>query len=185
MARNYQYVADLFRHLLIPIKPHIVSLDKLKRKPPKLEVMLGIIFNPDVTYLADFDGRKILNTTTNKIDIGEKLSEMDAYDLGMLPFYNVEKSRKEALIEMIDKVNDFDLTEEDEYVVKCMQIYSVNALFDDDMQKKLLGKIKMSGTYIANFEENIKKEAMIETASKLKLLGADSDMIFKSTGIRL
>ena len=189
MARNYLYATDLFGQLLIPIKTHIISLDRLKRKPPALEVMPGQIFNPDVTYFADFDGKDILNKISNKIDIGEKLSEMDIYDLGLIPFYNVEKSRKETLIEMIDKVNDFNLTKEDEYIVNCMQIYSVNAFFNKEMQKKLICKIKKIGTYIANFEENIRKEAvnetMTEVASKMKSCGVDSDFIFKSTGIRL
>lgn len=114
---------------------------------------------------------------------------MDAYNLSLLPFYRNEKSREEMLEYMCYFINEMELSEEVKYIIKLIQILSVHALFTDEKQERLLGVIKMNGTYIAQYERNLiekaTKEVKEDIALKMKKDGVSSDFIFKYFGILL
>ena len=183
--RNYQYCADLSAALKMPVKPHIISLDENRTPIPDIEIFPGFKFPVNVTFFTDFDGEKILNNIMNKIENNETLDEMDAYDLGLMPFYKNTKSRKEVLVDMISFVNEIEISEEFKYIIKLIQIFSTTALFENEESKKLLEVIKMKNTYIQEYEKNLIMEGRREVALKMKADGFSSDFIFKYFGIRL
>ena len=61
VLRNYQYAIDLRVDVEVPVKPHFVSLDENKTPIPIVELFSGVFSNPEVTFLADIDGKKSLN----------------------------------------------------------------------------------------------------------------------------
>lgn len=189
VLRNYQYALDLRVEVNIPVKPHIVSLDPQKNPIPKVEIFPGVFTNPDVTYLIDIDGEKVLNTIKKKLDKQIELDYLDAYYLALMPFFHHKKSQKEMLRYMCHFINKIKISEELKYIIKLCQILSVKAVFTDDEQKEYLGVIKMGSTYIDNYEKNLIKNATrINTekiAKKMKAAGVDSKIILECTGIKL
>ena len=209
VLRNYQYAVDLRVEIDEPVKPHFVSLDPKKTPIPVVELFPGVCTDPDVTFFADIDGKEVLNTIVNKIDNQEELDEMDAYCLGLLPFFKNEKSREEMLEGMCHFINEIELSEEFKYIIKLIQILSVNALFTDEKQEEFLGVVKMQSTYIERYERNLIQEAVEEAveeavkdavkqasddatrkvkesiALKMKADGFSPDFIFKYCGIIL
>lgn len=193
VLRNYQYAIDLRVEVDKPVKPHIVSLDAQKNPIPKVGIFPGVFTDPDVTYLIDINGEKILNIIKNKLNKQKELDYMDAYSLGLIPFFKNKKETGEMLEDMCHFVNTISISEELKYIIKLIQILSVRALFTDDKQKEILGVIKMGSTYIDNYEKNLIKnavneavnEAINDVALKLKEFGVDSEIIFESTGLKL
>ena len=189
VVRNYQYAIDIRSEIEEPVKPHFVSLDSKKTPVPTVELFPGVYSNPEVTYFEDIDGKIVLNTIIEKIDNQEKLDEMDAYNLALLPFFKNEKSREEMLEYMCHFINEIELSEEFKYIIKLVQILSVNALFTDKKQEEFLGVVKMQSTYIERYErnliENSNNEIKRSIALKMKEDGVSSDFIFKYFGIML
>jgi hypothetical protein len=68
VVRNYQYAIDLRVDVEEPVKPHFVSLDSKKTPIPVVELFYGVYSNPEVTFFADIDGEKVLNSIVDKID---------------------------------------------------------------------------------------------------------------------
>ena len=144
-------------------------------------------------WTADIDGEKLLNSIINKIHKQEELDEMDAYYLALLPFFKNEKSREEMLEHMCHFIIEIEISEELKYIIKLVQILSVNALFSDEKQEEFLGVVKMRSTYIARYERNLIKNAANdavktakeEIALKMKADGFAPDVIFKYCGIML
>lgn len=96
VLRNYQYAVDLRVEIDEPVKPHFVSLDPKKTPIPVVELFPGVFTDPDVTFLSDIGGNEVLNTIIDRIDKQEELDEMDAYFLGLLPFFKNEKAVKKC-----------------------------------------------------------------------------------------
>lgn len=185
VIRNYQYAIDLRAEVDNPVKPYIVSLDPQKNPIPKVEIFPGVFTSPDVTYLIDIDGEKVLNNIKNKLNKQIELDYMDAYYLALMPYFRHEKSQKEMLRYMCHFINRINISQELKYIIKLCQILSVRALFTDDEQEKYLGVIKMGSTYIDNYEKNLIKNETRKIAQKMKELGADPEFIFECTGLRL
>ena len=162
-----------------------MSLDAKKTPIPVVELFCGVYSNPDVTFLADIDGEKVLSTISDKIDDQEDLDEMDAYCLGLLPFFNNEKSREEMLEDMCYFVNEIEISEAFKYIIKLVQILSVNALFTEEKQEEFLGVVKMKSTYIERYERNLIQNAKKEIALKMKAMGIAAEVIFECTGFKL
>ena len=118
---------------------------------------------------------------------------MDVYDLGLMPFYRNTKSRKEVLKDMISFVNEIDMSDEFKYIIKLIQIYSANALFEKEESKKFLEVIKMENTYIREYEKKLimdavnkgEKDAKKEVALKMRADGFSPDVIFRYCGLYL
>lgn len=185
VIRNYQYAIDLRVEVYCPVMPHIVSLDEKKTPIPTVEIFPGVFSNPVVTFLADIDGEKVLNTIADKLDKQIELDEMDAYYLALMPFFRHEKSLEEMLEVMCHFVNKIEISEVFKYIIKLVQILSARAIFVDDKQEEILGVIKMGSTYIDNYEKNLVKNAIKEIALKMKEDGVSSDLIFKYTGLKV
>ncbi len=213
VLRNYQYAIDLRVEVDGPVKPHFVSLDGNKTPIPKIELFPGVFTNPEVTFLADIDGEQSLNTIKDKLENQVELDEMDAYCLALMPFFQHEKSREEVLEYMCHFINEIEISEEHKYIIKLVQILSVNALFVDEKQEEFLGVVYMESTYIARYEKNLidnahkegreeglqegREEGLEEgikkgikdtknsLAVKMKADGVSSDFIFKYLGIML
>ena len=188
VIRNYQYVIDLRAEVDCPVRPHIVSLDENRTPIPKVELFPGVFSNPEVTFLAGIDGKKVLNTIADKLDKQVELDEMDAYFLALMPFFRHEKSREDMLEFMCHFINKIELSEVLKYIIKLVQILSAKAMFVDDKQEEILGVIKMGSTYIDNYEKNLVKNAIKaankKVALKLKEHGVDSKIIFECTGFK-
>lgn len=185
VIRNYQYAIDLRIETDTPVKPHIVSLDPQRNPIPKVEIFPGVFTNPDVTFLIDIDGKKVLNNIKNKLDKQIELDYMDAYHLALMPFFRHEKNRMEMLRYMCHFINRIKISEEHKYIIKLCQILSVRALFTDDEQEEYLGVIKMGSTYIDRYEKNLIQNETRKIALRMKELGADSEFIFACTGLKL
>ena len=203
VVRNYQYAMDIRSEIEEPVKPHFVSLDPKKTPVPVVELFCGVYSNPELTFFQDIDGEEVLNTIVDKIDNKLELDEMDAYYLGLLPFFKNGKSREEMLEYMCHFINDIELSEEFKYIIKLIQILSVNALFTDEKQEEFLGVVKMESTYIARYEKKLIQDAVSEAVSeavsktrddttkkvkesialKMKADGFSSEVIFKYLGI--
>ena len=122
---------------------------------------------------------------------------MDAYCLALMPFFRHKKSREEVLEHMCHFINEIEISEEHKYIIKLVQILSVNALFSDEKQEEFLGGVYMKSTYIARYEKNLidnahkegREEGIKDTknslAVKMKDDGVSSDFIFKYLGIML
>lgn len=67
VLRNYQYAIDLRVEVDCPVKPHFVSLDTSKKPIPKVELFPGVFTEPEITFLADINGEKVLNIIKNKL----------------------------------------------------------------------------------------------------------------------
>ena len=128
LLRDYQYLMDLRAENEEVVKLHIISLDETRTPIPKVELFPGVFTDPDVTYLIDIDGEKVLNTITDKIDNQEELDYMDAYYLALMPLFHHEKSRNEVLIDMCHFINRIEISEEFKYLIKLCQILLVQAI---------------------------------------------------------
>lgn len=183
VLRNYQYAIDLRVEVDCPVKPHFVSLDENKTPIPIVELFPGVFTNPEVTFLADIDGEKSLNIIKDKLGNQVELDEMDAYCLALMPFFRHEKSREEVLGYMCHFINEIEISEEHKYIIKLVQILSVNALFSDEKQKEFLGVVKMESTYIARYERNLIENAVKEANKKAteEIIGIIEDM--KADGV--
>lgn len=108
---------------------------------------------------------------------------MDAYYLALMPFFRHEKSREEVLGYMCHFINEIEISEEHKYIIKLVQILSVNALFSDEKQKEFLGVVKMESTYIARYERNLIENAVKEANKKAteEIIGIIEDM--KADGV--
>ena len=198
VLRNYQYAIDLRVEVGVPVKPHFVSLDENKTPIPKVELFPKVFTNPKVTFLADIGGEKALNNIKDKLEKQLELDENDAYYLSLLPFFSHEKSREEMLEYMCHFINDIEISEEYKYIIKLIQILSVNAIFTGEKQKEFLGVIKMESTYIERYERNLIESAVnkavneavkdandkaaeekMDIIRKMKADGVSSDFIFK------
>ena len=188
VIRNYQYAIDLRVDVDVPVRPHIVSLDATKTPIPKVELFPGVYTNPEVTFLSDIDGEKVLNSIKKKLDKQVELDKMDACYLALMPFFNNGIGREEVLRNMCHFVNQIEISEELKYLIKLVQILSVRAILTDVEQEKYLGVIKMGSTYIDNYEKNLvqnaTKDAMEKIALKMKADGVSSDFIYKYFGIK-
>ena len=201
VVRNYQYAIDIRAEIDEPVKPHFVSLDPKKTPIPIVELFCGVYSNPEVTFLSDIDGKEVLNTIRDKISKQKELDEMDAYCLGLLPFFKNEKSREKMLEDMCHFINEIEISEEFKYIIKLIQILSVDALFTEEKQEEFLGVVKMKSSYIARYERNLIQKAVNEAvdeavneavndtkrdiALKMKADGFSPDLIFKYFGIML
>lgn len=170
VLRNYQYAIDLRREVGVPVKPHFVSLDANKTPVPIVELFPDVFTNPKVTFFADIDGEKLLNTIKEKLSKHIELDEMDAYYLALMPFFRNDKSREYVLEYMCHFINKINVSEELKYIIKLIQIFSVRALFTDDQQEEFLGVIKMGSTYIDNYEKNLIMENNLKIAKKCNLM---------------
>ena len=150
-------------------------------------LQVGFFFNPEVTFLIDINGEKVLNSINNKLDKQMELDYDDAYHLALMPFFRSKRDRKEMLSYMSHFINQIKISEELKYLIKLVQILSARAIFSDDKQKQILGVIKMGNTYIDNYEKNLVKtaamNATMKIALKMKADGVSSEFIFKYFGI--
>lgn len=189
VIRNYQYAIDLRVEVDVPVMPHIVSLDTQKTPIPIVEIFPGFFSNPEVTFLIDIDGEKVLNNINDKLNKQVELDYDDAYHLALMPFFSNKRGRKEMLRYMSHFINQIKISEELKYLIKLVQILFARAILADEEQEKILGVIKMGSTYIDNYEKNLVKTATENTtrkiALKMKALGADSEFIFECTGFKL
>lgn len=185
VLRNYQYAIDLRVEQELPVKPHFVSLDANKTPIPTVELFPDVYTNPDITFLADIDGKKVLNTIDDKLNSNLELDNYDSYYLALTPFFRNEKTPKEMLKDMSQYVNEIQISEELKYHVKLVQILSARALTSDIEQKELLGVIKMGSSYIDNYERNLIENAQRSVALRMKADGVSSDFIFKYFGFKL
>lgn len=185
VIRNYQYAIDLRVEVDVPVMPHIVSLDAQKTPIPIVEIFSGFFSNPEVTFLIDIDGEKVLNNINDKLNKQVELDYDDAYHLALMPFFSNKRGCKEMLRYMSHFINQIEISEELKYLIKLVQILSARAIFADDEQEKILGVIKMGSTYIDNYEKNLVKNALKDVALKMKAAGIDSKIIFDCTGFKL
>lgn len=189
ILRNYQYAIDLRVEVDKPVKPHIVSLDAKKNPIPKVEIFPGVFTDPEVTYLIDINSKKVLNSTTNKLDKCIELDYLDTYNLGLIPFFKYRKIREEILSYIYHFINKINLSEEFKYIINLCQILSVRAIFTDDEQLELIGVIKIGSSFIETYEKNliknVIKDATEKIAYKLKAAGVDSKIILECTGLKI
>ena len=185
VLRNFQYVADLRVEINEPVKPYIISLDSKRTPVPIVEIMPNVYFKPTVIYLSDIDGKKVLSKIKNKLKKQQKLNEMDAYYLALMPFFKHKKSIKEVLNDMCYFVNEIGISEEFKFIIKLIQLLSIDALFEEYEKVELTRVVKMGSSCIVEWERNLIINRLNEVALKMKEDGLDSDFIFKYTGIKI
>lgn len=173
---------------------HIISLDKLKKSIRSVAITSKWNFEPDFTFLVDFDGDEILNSIKDKLENNIELTEDDTYLFAILPF-TTHKMDTVAFVEMLCYfVNEIDIQKELKYIIKLSQILWVNALIkDENLSKELMDVIKMKSNFIQNYEKKLVETAVEtalnkkdkELAEKMKKMNYPASDILTLTGINI
>ena len=67
LLRNFQYLANFRVRVNAPVKLHIISIENVKKSLRKVPITPYWDFEPDFTFLIDFDGDEILNTIKGSV----------------------------------------------------------------------------------------------------------------------
>lgn len=88
-----------------------------------------------------------------------KIDEYDLFNLIFIPFMKHEKSDSEITKELINFVNEIELTEEQQYQIKACQIILVDIFIDPPEKEKMIKVVNMGSRFLEEYEQKLVKNA--------------------------
>ena len=109
----------------VDVKSAVVSTAKIGEETERIDVDDNVTFKLSVKFIKRYNGWKVLNTFINKSITQERISEMDAVKLILLPDMDIEMSIKELMSRIIVLLGElnFQSAELKEKTIKCIYVF--------------------------------------------------------------
>lgn len=182
LDRDFEYVVNCYLFYGENIDQKIVVIDDDRKSVEKIEITPNLHYFGDYYYVSDIDGQEVLNIIKNKIKLNQHLSEYELYIFSILPLTKHNCNDKELIRQLCNLTSKLNISDEYKEAISLIQIVLVELFISDYDEKQHLYKvIRMSSTFIENYENELKNQIKREKerADNAELCNNDLEILIK------